>query len=113
MPGNHEYDTFDFDTAHARLRTTCERLGILWLERETLVIHGVRLVGTARDKAGILSFLVEGIHPHDLGTILDSEGVAIRTGHHCAMPLHDALGIPASTRASFHAYTVPEVAWIE
>ena len=46
VPGNHEYDTFDFDTAHARLRTTCERLGILWLERETLVIHGVRLLGT-------------------------------------------------------------------
>ncbi len=67
-------------------------------------IPGVRLVGTARDKASILSFLVDGIHPHDLGTILDSEGVAIRAGHHCTMPLMTRLGIPGTARASLAMY---------
>src|SRR3989337_1480029 len=67
-------------------------------------IPGVRLVGTAREKAGILSFVMEGVHPHDLGTVLDHEGVAIRTGNHCAMPLMDALGLPATARASFGMY---------
>jgi cysteine desulfurase/selenocysteine lyase len=67
-------------------------------------IPGVRLVGTAKDKAGILSFLVEGIHPHDLGTILDAEGVAIRAGHHCAMPLMTRFGIPGTARASLALY---------
>jgi cysteine desulfurase/selenocysteine lyase len=67
-------------------------------------IPGVRIVGTARHKAAILSFLVEGIHPHDLGTILDEEGVAIRTGHHCAMPLMTRYGIAGTARASFALY---------
>ncbi|WP_323000076.1 cysteine desulfurase [Castellaniella sp.] len=67
-------------------------------------IPGVRLIGTAADKAGILSFLVDGIHPHDLGTILDTEGVAIRAGHHCAMPLMSRFGIPGTARASFALY---------
>ena len=67
-------------------------------------IPGVRLVGTARHKAGILSFLVDGIHPHDLGTILDAEGVAIRAGHHCAMPLMTRFGIPGTARASLAMY---------
>lgn len=67
-------------------------------------IPGVRIVGTAREKAGILSFVVEGVHPHDIGTILDHEGVAIRAGHHCAMPLMDRLGLPATARASFGLY---------
>ncbi|MFT0531664.1 aminotransferase class V-fold PLP-dependent enzyme [Castellaniella hirudinis] len=67
-------------------------------------IPGVRLVGTAADKAGILSFLVDSIHPHDLGTILDTEGVAIRAGHHCAMPLMSHFGIPGTARASFALY---------
>ncbi|CAM5793083.1 aminotransferase class V-fold PLP-dependent enzyme [Castellaniella caeni] len=67
-------------------------------------IPGVRLVGTAAHKAGILSFLVDGIHPHDLGTILDTEGVAIRAGHHCAMPLMSYFGIPGTARASFALY---------
>jgi len=70
-------------------------------------IRGLRLVGTAANKAGILSFLVDGIHPHDLGTILDSEGVAIRAGHHCAMPLMTRLGIPGTARASFALYNSP------
>jgi cysteine desulfurase/selenocysteine lyase len=67
-------------------------------------IPGVRLVGTAREKAAILSFTLEGVHPHDLATILDHEGVAIRAGHHCAMPLMDAMGLPATARASFALY---------
>ena len=67
-------------------------------------IPGLRIVGTARHKAGIVSFLVDGIHPHDLGTILDSEGVAIRAGHHCAMPLMTRFGIPGTARASFAMY---------
>ncbi len=67
-------------------------------------IPGLRLIGTAAHKAGILSFTVEGIHPHDLGTILDTEGVAIRAGHHCTMPLMKRFGIPGTARASFAIY---------
>jgi cysteine desulfurase / selenocysteine lyase len=68
-------------------------------------IDGIRLYGTAPHKAGVLSFTLEGVHPHDLGTILDHEGVAIRAGHHCAMPLMDLLGVPATARASFGCYS--------
>jgi cysteine desulfurase/selenocysteine lyase len=71
-------------------------------------IDGVRLVGTAREKAGVLSFLVDGVHAHDVGTILDREGVAIRTGHHCAMPVMQRFGVPATTRASFAFYNTKE-----
>ena len=67
-------------------------------------IDNVHLIGTADDKAGVLSFAIEGIHPHDIGTILDSEGVAIRAGHHCAQPVMDRLGIPATARASLAFY---------
>jgi cysteine desulfurase/selenocysteine lyase len=73
-------------------------------------IPELRIVGTARDKASVISFTVGGVHPHDLGTILDSVGVAVRTGHHCAMPVMDFFGLPATTRASFSFYnTVAEV----
>lgn len=71
-------------------------------------IPGVRLVGTARDKAGVLSFVMEGIHPHDIGTILDQEGIAVRTGHHCAQPVMDRFGIPATVRASLALYNTTE-----
>lgn len=67
-------------------------------------IPGVKIVGTAPHKAAVLSFTLEGVHPHDLGTILDHEGVAIRTGHHCAMPVMTFFGIPATARASFGCY---------
>ncbi len=67
-------------------------------------IPGLRLIGTAPGKAGILSFTVQGIHPHDLGTILDTEGVAIRAGHHCTMPLMRRFGIPGTARASLALY---------
>jgi cysteine desulfurase/selenocysteine lyase len=69
---------------------------------------GLRLIGTATDKAAILSFVVDGIHPHDLGTILDAEGVAIRAGHHCAMPLMTRFGVPGTARASFALYNGEE-----
>ena len=70
-------------------------------------IKGLRIIGTAPHKAGIVSFMIEGIHPHDIGTILDQEGVAIRAGHHCAQPLMEALGLVATARASFGLYNTP------
>src|SRR3989441_3249354 len=71
-------------------------------------IPGLRLIGTAKEKASVLSFIIEGIHPHDIGTILDREGIAIRTGHHCAMPVMDRFGVPATSRASLAFYNTKE-----
>ncbi len=71
-------------------------------------IPGVRLIGTAKEKAGVLSFTIENIHPHDIGTILDQEGIAIRTGHHCAQPVMQRFGIPATARASLALYNTKE-----
>jgi cysteine desulfurase / selenocysteine lyase len=71
-------------------------------------IPGVRLYGTAKHKAGVLSFTLEGVHPHDIGTILDQEGIAVRTGHHCAQPVMQRFGIPATARASFALYNTRE-----
>jgi cysteine desulfurase/selenocysteine lyase len=70
-----------------------------------LRVPGLTIVGTAPDKAAVISFTLEGVHPHDLGTILDSEGVAVRTGHHCAMPVMEFFGVPATARASFACYS--------
>ncbi len=67
-------------------------------------VDGLRLIGTARQKAGVLSFVLDGVHPHDIGTILDREGIAIRTGHHCAQPVMDRFGVPATARASLGLY---------
>jgi cysteine desulfurase / selenocysteine lyase len=67
-------------------------------------VPGLRLVGTAQEKAGVLSFVIEGIHPHDIGTILDYEGIAVRTGHHCAQPVMDRYGLPATARASLACF---------
>jgi cysteine desulfurase/selenocysteine lyase len=71
-------------------------------------LPGVRLVGTAREKAGVLSFVLEGIHPHDVGTVLDDDGVAVRAGHHCAQPVMQRFGIPATVRASFAFYNTAD-----
>ena len=71
-------------------------------------IDGLRLTGTARRKAGILSFVIDGIHPHDIGTILDRAGIAIRAGHHCCQPLMARLGVPATARASLACYNTRE-----
>jgi len=76
--------------------------------RALTAIPGVRLTGTAPDKGGILAFVLEGVHPHDIGTILDGEGVAIRTGHHCCQPLMERLGVPATARASLALYNTRE-----
>jgi cysteine desulfurase/selenocysteine lyase len=71
-------------------------------------IAQLHIVGTAADKASLVSFTVEGVHPHDLGTILDEDGIAIRTGHHCAMPVMEYFKLPATARASFAFYNTFE-----
>jgi len=71
-------------------------------------IPGLRLLGTAKEKAAVLSFVLDGLHPHDVGTVLDQEGIAVRTGHHCAQPLMDRFGVPATTRASLAFYNTKE-----
>ena len=73
--------------------------------RAMAAVPGLAIVGSAAQKAGVISFTVQNIHPHDLGTVLDSEGVAVRTGHHCAMPLMDFLGLPATVRVSLGCYS--------
>jgi len=88
----HEHDLLSYASEQAR------------------AIPGLRLIGTAREKASILSFTVAGIHPHDVGTILDDAGVAVRAGHHCTMPMMTHFGVPATVRASFSFYnTIEEV----
>lgn len=69
---------------------------------------GIRLIGTAREKAAVISFVMEGVHPHDIGTILDEEGIAIRAGHHCAQPTMKRFGVAATVRASFAFYNIRE-----
>jgi cysteine desulfurase/selenocysteine lyase len=71
-------------------------------------IEGVRIIGTAREKASVLSFVIEGVHPHDIGTILDQEGIAVRAGHHCAQPTMQHFNVPATARASFAFYNTKE-----
>ena len=83
---------------HELLRYTTETLS---------AIPGVRLVGTAKNKAAVVSFLVGDVHPHDVGTILDQEGIAVRTGHHCAQPVMERFGIAATVRASLALYNTP------
>jgi cysteine desulfurase/selenocysteine lyase len=71
-------------------------------------IKGLRIIGTAKEKAGVVSFVFDRVHAHDVGTILDQEGVAVRAGHHCAMPAMQRFGVPATTRASFAFYNTRE-----
>lgn len=95
-------ESIDFDAAAAweadLLAYATERIG---------AVPGVKLIGTAAHKASVVSFLLDNIHPHDIGTILDSEGIAIRTGHHCAQPVMERFGIPATARASLAFYNTP------
>jgi cysteine desulfurase/selenocysteine lyase len=80
------------------------------LERATAALSRtprVRLIGTSAHKASVVSFVIDGVHPHDIGTVLDHEGIAIRTGHHCAQPVMERFGIPATARASFGLYNTP------
>jgi cysteine desulfurase/selenocysteine lyase len=95
--------SIDLDGAHAH------EAGLLEHAHAVLApIPGLRVIGTARRKAGLVSFVVDGVHPHDLGTVLDQDGIAIRTGHHCAMPVMDFFGVPATARASFAFYNTFE-----
>jgi cysteine desulfurase/selenocysteine lyase len=84
---------------HELLRYATERLS---------GIEGVRIIGTAREKASVLSFVIDEIHPHDIGTILDQEGIAVRAGHHCAQPVMQRFNVPATARASFAFYNTRE-----
>ncbi|MBI3894924.1 MAG: cysteine desulfurase [Acidobacteria bacterium] len=81
---------------------------LAYAARQVSRIPGLRIIGTAREKAGVISFVLEGLHPHDIGTILDREGIAVRAGHHCAMPVMERFGVPATTRASFACYNTQE-----
>jgi len=97
--------------AQGRARIGTHEDALLAYAREQLAaIDGVRVIGNAAKSAGVVSFVMDGVHPHDIGTILDADGIAIRAGHHCAQPLMARLGVPATARASFAAYnTVDEV----
>jgi len=95
--------TLDLEAAHAH------ESELLAYATEVLEgIEGLRVIGTAADKASLVSFVVAGVHPHDLGTILDQDGIAIRTGHHCAQPVMDFFRVPATARASFAFYNTFE-----
>ena len=111
--------TFPARSDWARRSATSKALGIdkvaahehdllAYATEKVSAIPGVRLIGTAKEKAGVLSFVMEGIHPHDIGTILDQEGIAIRTGHHCSQPVMQRFDIPATARASFALYNTRE-----
>src|SRR5256714_1100586 len=71
-------------------------------------IEGVRIIGTAKDKASVISFIIDDVHPHDIGTILDQEGIAVRAGHHCAQPVMQRFNVPATARASFAFYNTKQ-----
>jgi cysteine desulfurase/selenocysteine lyase len=72
------------------------------------MVSGVRVFGSPKDRVGVLSFTVEGVHPHDVSAVLDDDGIAVRAGHHCAQPLMDCFGVPATVRASFSFYNTLE-----
>jgi cysteine desulfurase/selenocysteine lyase len=79
-----------------------------YASRRLAQVPGLRMIGTSRQRAGLLSFVLEGVHAHDLGTVLDYEGVAVRTGHHCAQPVMERYDVPATVRASFGLYNTRE-----
>ncbi len=85
-----------------------ERQLLAYATRRLGEVPGLQILGTAPEKIGVISFALEGVHPHDVSTILDQEGIAIRAGHHCAQPLMHRLGVPATARASFALYNTPE-----
>jgi cysteine desulfurase/selenocysteine lyase len=90
-------------------RIAAHEEGLLAYGTEALSsIPGLRIIGRAKEKAGIISFVIGEIHPHDMGSFLDRDGIAIRAGHHCAMPVMDRFGVPATARASFALYNTKE-----
>jgi len=88
--------TIDLDAAHAH-----EQKLLTYLNQQFAEMDGLRIYGSAPEKVGLASFTIDGVHPHDVGTILDHDGIAVRAGHHCAQPVMDHFGVPATTRASF------------
>src|SRR5207245_2703634 len=95
----------DYVSAIGLDRIAAHEHDLLEYATESLLgVDGLRIVGTAREKAGVISFVLDGVHPHDIGTVLDREGVAVRTGHHCAQPVMDRYHLPATARASFGLY---------
>ena len=95
-------ETIGMDAIAAWERELCD-----YAMQAVAEVPGVRVIGTAPDKGAILSFVMDGAHPHDIGTILDMQGIAVRTGHHCAMPLARRFGVPATVRASLSFYNTP------
>jgi cysteine desulfurase/selenocysteine lyase len=85
-----------------------EKKILQYATEQLLTLPSLKIIGTAAHKAGVISFILEGIHPHDIGTLLDQDGIAIRVGHHCAQPLMQRFNIPATARASFGAYTTSD-----
>jgi len=99
----------DYVTRVGLERVAAHEHDLLAYATDTLsAIPELTIVGTAREKAGVISFVLDGVHPHDIGTVLDREGIAIRTGHHCAQPVMDRFGLPATARASFGLYNTRE-----
>lgn len=99
----------DYLAGHGLERLAALEYGLLEYATERLQdVPGLKIIGTASPKSAVVSFVIDGIHPHDLGTILDHEGVAIRAGHHCAMPLMDRFGVPGTARASLAFYNTNE-----
>jgi cysteine desulfurase/selenocysteine lyase len=96
-------NSIDFDAASAYEKELLE-----YATEQISEIEGVRIIGTAKEKASVISFIIENVHPHDIGTILDQQGVAIRAGHHCAQPIMDFFKIPATARASFAFYNTKQ-----
>ena len=96
-------NALDMNAAHAH-----EAALLAYASEKLKSLPAVRLIGTAKRKVSVVSFVVEGVHPHDLGTILDEQGIAIRTGHHCAMPVMEFFDLPATARASFAFYNTFE-----
>ena len=96
-------DGLDREAAHAH-----ERELLAYATEKLSAVEGVRIIGTAREKASVLAFVIDEVHPHDVGTILDQEGIAIRAGHHCAQPVMQHFGVPATARASFAFYNTKE-----
>ena len=87
---------------------TYEHSLLVYATEKLEAIPGLRLIGTAKEKAAVLSFVLDEVHPHDIGTVLDGEGVAIRAGHHCAQPLMERMGVSATARASLAFYNTRE-----
>jgi cysteine desulfurase/selenocysteine lyase len=98
-------NSIDFETAAAYEHELVEYAASRLAE-----IPGVKIIGTAANRASVLSFTIENIHPHDIGTILDQEGIAVRAGHHCAQPVMQFFDVPATARASFAFYNTKEEA---